>query len=354
MQEEIAWQISEALRLKLTGEQKKKLRKRPTVNPEAYQEYLRGRHHWHNWNADSFQRAIEHFERALEHDPTYALAYAGLGNAFGALSYYGLIDAARGLPARPRGRPARARDRPEARRRARHARPRAAASTAGTGRPRRPSLDARCELDPDSALAHAVQSIFCITCGRFDEAMAAARRARALDPLSPFINMGVAWVHHFAGRHEEAIRELQDVLALRPGLEEAGNILITVLRGARALRGGAALITQQRCWGFSLDGGALLAAACTRGGRERLLARAARADGAAPATPPAIELRVRDRAHVSSASSTRRSITSSAWSKHHVGGSVFIGVDPVLSRLRGIPRYDAIVRRVGAPQPQKV
>ena len=51
VQEEIAWQISEALRLKLTGEQKKKLRKRPTVNPEAYQEYLRGRYHWNNWLA---------------------------------------------------------------------------------------------------------------------------------------------------------------------------------------------------------------------------------------------------------------------------------------------------------------
>ena len=49
VQADIAWQISEALRLKLTGEQKKKLRKRTTVVPEAYQEYLRGRYHWHRW-----------------------------------------------------------------------------------------------------------------------------------------------------------------------------------------------------------------------------------------------------------------------------------------------------------------
>src|SRR4030095_11873731 len=77
VQEEIAWQISEALRLKLTGEQRKKLRKRPTVDPEAYQEYLRGLHQWHNWSPESFQRAIEHFTRALEHDPHYARAYAG-------------------------------------------------------------------------------------------------------------------------------------------------------------------------------------------------------------------------------------------------------------------------------------
>ena len=79
------------------------------------------------------------------------------------------------------------------------------------------SLARALELDPNSAVAHEVKSIFLITRGRFDEAMTQAQRARALDPLSPFINMGVAWVHHFAGRPEEAIRECLDVRSLRPG-----------------------------------------------------------------------------------------------------------------------------------------
>ncbi len=98
VQEEIAWQISEALRLKLTGAQKKRLRRRPTVNVEANQEYLRGRHHWNTWTPDAFRRALEHFERAIAHDPLYALAYAGLGDAYGAMSYYGLIAPADGFP----------------------------------------------------------------------------------------------------------------------------------------------------------------------------------------------------------------------------------------------------------------
>ena len=72
LQQEIAWQISEALRLKLTGQQKKRLRKKPTVNPEAYQEYLRGRYLWNNWTPESFRRALDHFERAISIDPTYA------------------------------------------------------------------------------------------------------------------------------------------------------------------------------------------------------------------------------------------------------------------------------------------
>ena len=76
---------------------------------------------------------------------------------------------------------------------------------------------------------------FLITCGRFDEALAEARTASDLDPLSLFTNMGVAWVHHFAGDHEEAIREALRTRELAPALEEAGNILIVLVRAARTL-----------------------------------------------------------------------------------------------------------------------
>ena len=98
--EEIAWQISEALRLKMTGAGKKKLRKRAraTVNPDAYQEYLRGRYHWNTWSPEGFRRAREHFERAIAHDPGYALAYAGLGDTFGVMAYYQFIPPNEGFP----------------------------------------------------------------------------------------------------------------------------------------------------------------------------------------------------------------------------------------------------------------
>ena len=98
VQQDIAWQISEALRLKLTGEQKKKLRKRASVNPEAYQEYLRGRHFFNAWSPDGFRKALEHFERAIELDPAYAPAYAGLGDVIGCMWYYGLISPRDGFP----------------------------------------------------------------------------------------------------------------------------------------------------------------------------------------------------------------------------------------------------------------
>ncbi len=133
VQEEIAWQISEALRLKLTGAQKKKLRRRATVNAEANQEYLRGRHHWNTWTPDAFRRAREHFERAIAHDPSYAVAYAGLGDAYGAMSVLRPGGPGRRLSARPRGGAPRGGTRPGDRRSARHARDRAVVLGLGLG-----------------------------------------------------------------------------------------------------------------------------------------------------------------------------------------------------------------------------
>src|SRR5262249_23869447 len=205
VQEEIAWQISEALRLKLTGEQKKKLRKRTTVNPEAYQEYLRGRYHWNNFSADSVRRARDHFERAVNLDPTYALAYAGLADAFATMAYYGFVAPADAFPRAA-----------AAARRAIELDPEIADAHVSLGIERlfwgwdlsaaERELQTAIRLNPKLALAHAVYGLILATAGRSDEALREALLGRELDPLSLFINAGVAWVHHFAGRPEDAIR----------------------------------------------------------------------------------------------------------------------------------------------------
>ena len=72
MQEEIAWHISEALRIRLTGEQKKRLTHKKTHSSDACQEHLRGRYHWNRWTPEGFRAAVEHFERAVALDPTRA------------------------------------------------------------------------------------------------------------------------------------------------------------------------------------------------------------------------------------------------------------------------------------------
>jgi eukaryotic-like serine/threonine-protein kinase len=349
LQEEIAWQISEALRLKLTGAQKKKLRKRATVKPEAYQEYLRGRHHWHNWGAESFYRAIEHYERALEHDPVYANAYAGLGNAYGALSYYGLIVPTEGFP---RARAAALR--------ALELDPNLADAHVTLGLERFffgwdwPAADAELDqalrMDPDSALAHAVKSLLLITRGQFDEAMTASRRARELDPLSPFINLGVAWVHHFAGRHEDTIRELLELLTLKPGLEEAGNILITTYEALGRYEEAAAIISRQRCWGLVLDGAALLDAFRSGGAQGYWRDRVRQMESQAGA-PSAVSFSFAI-VHAQAGEFDQAMDHFERMVDNRVAACVFVGIDPALSRLRGIPRFEALLKRVGVPLTQ--
>ena len=351
VQEEIAWQISEALRLKLTGAQKKKLRKRPTVNPDAYQEYMRGRHHWHNWNGDSFRRAIEHFERALDHDPNYALAYAGLGDAFGALSYYGLMAPHDGFP-RARAAALRAIE-IDGRLADPHVTIALERLLYGWDWPGADAALARAlELDANSALAHEVKSIYLITCGRFEDALLEARRARALDPLSPFINMGVAWVHHFAGRPEDAVRECLDVRSMKPGHVEAGNILIGCYETLGRFDDAAALIKQQPCWGLALDGGSLLRA-FERGGREKYLRERVAQMEIAPTPPPAASFAFAIcYAHLGENDKALEHLDRMV--THRAGGSIFLAIDPSLAPLHGLPRYEAIIKRVGAPQPQTV
>jgi serine/threonine-protein kinase len=351
VQEEISWQISEALRLKLTGAQKKTLRKRPTATAEAYQEYLRGRHHFHSWSPEGFGKAIVHFERALAHDPGYALAYAGLGNTFGAMSYHGYMSPADGFP-RARAAALRALEL--------DARLADAHVTLGLERlfykwdwpAAEAALRRALEIDPDLAIAHGIHSIFLSTVGRYDEALEAARRARALDPLSPFINMCVPWAYHFAGRYEDSVRESLDVLALKPGLEEAGSIAIMGYESLGRFEQAAALMTRQLCWGLAIDGRALADAFRTGGAEGYWRERLVQMDKNGP-YPAAVFLGFATvhcwlRDYEVAIDYLERLVDARA------GGAVFIAADNALAPLRGRPRFEALLRRIGGPQPQTV
>ena len=348
VQEEIAWQISEALRLKLTTAQKKKLRKRSTVNPEAYQAYLRGRHHWNQWTSDGFRRALDEFQRAIELDPLYAVAYAGLADTYGAMAYYGHVEPRTGF-----GQARAAADRalqldPDL--------PEAYVALAlghlfaewnwGTAEA---ALKQALALNPKHAAAHAIYALYLSTAGRFSESLPEARTARDLDPLSVFNNIGVAWAHHFAGRHREAIHEALRIRDLVPGLEEAGNILIGSYELLGRFEDAAQLVSEQRCWGLALDGAKLREAFHAGGAQGYWRARLATMQEAlagvtVPAVYFALAITYLQLGEIDAALDALDAMVEA-----HVGGAVFIGVDPTLRTLRGNPRYDAIVRRVGSP-----
>jgi serine/threonine protein kinase len=348
VQEEIAWQISEALRLKLTTAQKKQLRKRSTINPEAYQAYLRGRHHWNQWTPGGFRRALDEFQRAIDLDPLYAVAYAGLGDTYGALAYYGFVEPRAGF-----GQAHAAANRalqldptlPEA-----HV-------TLALGHlfggwnwaAAEADLKQALALNPMHAGAHAIYALYLSTAGRFSESLPEARTARDLDPLSIFNNIGVAWAHHFAGRNRDAIHEALRIRDLVPGLEEAGNILMGAYELLGRFEDAAQLATEQRCWGLTLDGTKLHDAFRAGGAegywRARLaLMREALTGMTVPAVNFGLAITHLQLGEIDPAIDALEAMVDA-----HVGGAVFIAVDPTLRTLRGNPRYDAIVRRVGSP-----
>ncbi len=347
VQEEIAWQISEALRLKLTGAQKKKLRKRSTVNAEAHQEYLRGRYHWNSWSPDGFRRAREHFERAIGHDPSYAHAHAGLADALGVMAYYGIVPPADGFP------------------RSRAAAERAITLDPDIGDPHvalaverlfwgwdwpeaEREIQTALKLSPKLAAAHAIHSLLLSTRGQRKEALAAALRARDLDPLSLFNNMAVTWTYHFAADFEGAVREAIKTREIAPGLEEAGNVRISSYEARGRFEEAMEVMAHQPCWGFRLDPAPLREALRTGGPREYWLKRLEAMNQAAP-PPPGIHF---GRAIVYHylGDIERQLENAEQMVDSHVGGSVFIAVDPVLTSLRGHPRYEALIKRVGVPR----
>lgn len=93
VEEEIAKQISEKLRLTLSGGDRARLLKRYTENTEAYHLYLKGRYHWNKRTGEGLRKAIEYFQQAVESDPTYALAYAGLADGYCVLPFFAAVPA---------------------------------------------------------------------------------------------------------------------------------------------------------------------------------------------------------------------------------------------------------------------
>src|SRR4051794_27197362 len=344
VQEEIAWQISEALRLKLTGEQKKKLKKRATVNPDAYQEYLRGRFHWNNFSTDSLRRAREHFERAVALDPTYAIAYAGLGDAFGAMAYYGHIAPAEGFPRAA-----------AAARRALELDPDIADAHITLGIERLfwgwdwpaalRELETAIRLNPKLALAHSVYGLVLAVDGRDEEALQEVMAARELDPLSLFINVGVAWIHHFAGRVSDAMREALKTREIFPGFEEAGNVLISSYEALGRYEDAAAVIAQQPCWGVTFDAVALVEAFREGGVQGYWRKRLETMDALGDASPIIHYPRAIVHRYLGQTEEALQHVERMV--ENHVGGCVFLGVDRALAPLASHPRFQEALRRVG-------
>jgi TolB-like protein/DNA-binding winged helix-turn-helix (wHTH) protein/Tfp pilus assembly protein PilF len=214
LQARVAEAITDQVKLNLSNEESGRLRRASTVDPEAFDLYLRGRYAWNQRNTEGFQKAVKYFNEAIAHDPNFALAYSGLADSYTLLALFGegnisIADA------------------------------KAAAAKAlqldGSLAEAHTSLAAvmilqdwdwqgaerefhrALELNPNSAQAHHwYGNLLLGPEGRHTEAIAELQRAQELDPLSPIIQADAGFAYFLARHYDLALQAYQKVLAENP------------------------------------------------------------------------------------------------------------------------------------------
>jgi DNA-binding winged helix-turn-helix (wHTH) protein/TolB-like protein/Tfp pilus assembly protein PilF len=205
--------VSQALALRLSGEEKKLLARTPTVNAEAYQLYLRGRYFWNKRTADGLKKGIQYFTQATEKDPGYAQAWAGLADCYSLLSYYSLASPQEAFPkAKAAAQQALTIDDSLAEAHTSLALALMAYDRDGAAAER--EYQRALALNSNYPTAHQWYAEYLTAQGRFDEALAEIKRARELDPLSLITNSIEGFVYYYARRYNQSAAQLQKLLEL--------------------------------------------------------------------------------------------------------------------------------------------
>jgi serine/threonine protein kinase/TolB-like protein/Flp pilus assembly protein TadD len=216
LQGELAKEITGMLRMRLTGEDEKRMAKSYTVNPEAYQDYLKGRYWWNKRkNEDGFNKGREYFQQAIEKDPTYALAYSGLADSYSLLAEYGFVAPKESYPrAKEAALKALEIDDTLAEGHASLAWVKTIYDWDRSGGEK--EFQRAIELNPAYATAHFWHALALASMGRSEEAIAEQKRALELDPLSLIINRVLGLDFYYARHYDQAIEQEQLTLEMDP------------------------------------------------------------------------------------------------------------------------------------------
>jgi len=222
LQSEIARDVSNKLRTKLSGADEQRVTKNYTANSEAYQLYLKGRFYWNKRTVDDFNRAIPYFQQAIDKDPNYALAYSGLADSYALLSAFGEGPPKDWMPrAKAAALKALALDDNLAEAHASLAQIMAYYDWDFNGAER--EFGRAIDLNPNYATAHQWLAETASSLKRHDEALAEIRRALELDPLSLIINRVYGDMLLYARRYDEAIAQYRKTIEMDPNFPTTHN-----------------------------------------------------------------------------------------------------------------------------------
>lgn len=218
IQQEVVREVTDKLRLRLTNAEQQRATKGYSANIEAYQLYLRGRYYWNKRTPDGIKKSIDYYQQAIEQDPGYALAYAGLADSF--------IVPANVMQPQEKYPKAKAAAVKALEIDGTLAEPHAALARAifeydWNFAAAEKEYQLAISTNPNYATAHQFYALFLSLTGRTDEGIAEAKRAQALDPLSLSINATLGYVYIYARRNDEAQAQFKKIFEMDPSFSNA-------------------------------------------------------------------------------------------------------------------------------------
>jgi TolB-like protein/DNA-binding winged helix-turn-helix (wHTH) protein/Tfp pilus assembly protein PilF len=247
VQDTISEHVAESLKPDLSGEEKAQLAKRYTDNMEAYEAYVRGIYFWNKRSEDGLEKAIRYFQQAVEKDPSFALAYAGLADASGLIGYFGYkllsFDEAH---TKAKAAALRALELDETLSEAHTAMAMIKEiyewDKTGAEQEHRRAIS----LNPNSAIAHLRYSAYLNEQNRHEEAFQETQRARALDPLSAVVNFNLGLNFYYRHDYEQAADYCRKSIEIEPDYVPPRLILGMIYDGMKLYTEAIAQFTTAR------------------------------------------------------------------------------------------------------------
>ena len=346
VQEDIASEIAAKLQIRGIEEQQKAFRKRYTDDFDAYKLYIRGRYYWNKRDVPNLQRGLSYFQQAIDHDPTYALAYAGLADAYFVECAAGVLAARDGFPkAKGAALAALAIDDSLAE---------AHASLAHiyfdydwNWTEAEAEYRKAIALNPNYSIAHYFYGTFLLAMARNTEAFSELHRAQELDPLSPMIATFIGKGYYYSRNNREAIAQFRSVIHSNPGFPVAPNFLVETLERAGLFEEALAQIDASNANGKADPNALALRRAYQTGGAQGYLRERIR------------EIRINPQGEAGGLSGGSAALYSVAGDKdqafnmlqraydRHELWLVYLKVDPAWDNLRDDPRFQELLHRVG-------
>ncbi len=224
LQGELAEQIATSLRLQFPENERAAISRTYTKNPGAYEAYLKGRYFWNKRTPAAFKTSVDYFSQAVDKDPRFALAYAGLADAYGLSTEY---HAAPATETYDRAKSAVLKaleidpDLPEARISLAYIHQFYEWNLAAAERQYRRVL----AVNPSYSTGHQWYAEYLSAMGRHEEALAEIRKALAVDPLSLIVNSVEANILYMAGEYDRALAKAREVVAMDPNFPEVYEYL---------------------------------------------------------------------------------------------------------------------------------